>query len=204
MGMDKKAAKELIENGGAILGIEFGSTRIKGVLIGLDNSPIAQGDHEWENRIDNGIWTYTMDDVWTGVRDCYADLVKNVTKITDNMSIYSIIIGLLMSFIIIQYQMNLQKNNILRLKMIGVKNKTIKNSFLIEFGLISFSASSLGIVFGSIASYYISALLFESYWDFRPDILIIYFLFIPILTILIVSFFTSKMIHQKENILFGE
>ena len=100
--------------------------------------------------------------------------------------------------------MNLQKNNFLRLKMIGVKNKTIRNSFLIEFGLISFSASSLGIVFGSIASYYISALLFESYWDFRPDILIMYFLFIPILTILIVSFFTSKMIHQKENILFGE
>lgn len=122
--------------------------------------------------------------------ETFADLVKNVTKITDNMSIYSII-GLLMSFII-QYQMNLQKNNILRLKMIGVKNKTIKNSFLIEFGLISFSASSLGIVFGSIASYYISALLFESYWDFRPDILIIYFLFIPILTILIVSF-----LHQK-------
>lgn len=80
MGMDKKAAKELIENGGAILGIEFGSTRIKGVLIGSDNSPIAQGDHEWENRIDNGIWTYTMDDVWTGVRDCYADLVKNVQE----------------------------------------------------------------------------------------------------------------------------
>ena len=80
MGMDKKAAKELIENGGAILGIEFGSTRIKGVLIGLDNSPIAQGDHEWENRIDNGIWTYTMDDVWTGLRDCYADLVKNVQE----------------------------------------------------------------------------------------------------------------------------
>lgn len=136
--------------------------------------------------------------------ETFADLVKNVTKITDNMSIYSIVIGLLMSFIIIQYQMNLQKNNILRLKMIGVKNKTIKNSFLIEFGLISLSASSLGIVFGSIASYYISALLFESYWDFRADILIMYFLFIPILTILIVNFFTSKMIHQKENILFGE
>lgn len=134
----------------------------------------------------------------------FAELVESITKITDNMSYYSIIIGLLMSFIIIQYQMNLQKNNILRLKMIGVKNKTIRNSFLIEFGLISFSASSLGIVLGSIGSYIVSNLLFQSYWDFRLDVLLVYFLLIPILTILIVSLFTSKIIHQKENVLFGE
>ena len=178
----------------------------------LDDAPktilatISSGDYDAQQmliKLSDLFPSLTVIDV-KSLFETFADLVKNVTKITDNMSIYSIIIGLLMSFIIIQYQMNLQKNNILRLKMIGVKNKTIKNSFLIEFGLISFSASSLGIVFGSIASYYISALLFESYWDFRPDILIMYFLFIPILTILIVSFFTSKMIHQKENILFGE
>ncbi|MGB3750441.1 MAG: FtsX-like permease family protein, partial [Arcobacteraceae bacterium] len=136
--------------------------------------------------------------------ESFASLVKNVTNITDKMSLYSIIIGLLMSFIIIQYQMNLQKNNILRLKMIGVKNKTIRNSFLLEFGLISFSASSLGIILGSIGSYIISSQLFESYWDFRPDVLLMYFFFIPILTLIIVSFFTSKIIHQKENVLFGE
>lgn len=136
--------------------------------------------------------------------ETFATLVKNVTSITDKMSIYSITIGLLMSFIIIQYQMNLQKNNILRLKMIGIKNHTIRNSFLLEFGLISFSASSLGIILGSTGSYFISALLFDSYWDFRPDILIVYFFFIPILTMLIVSFFTSRMIHKKENVLFGE
>ena len=136
--------------------------------------------------------------------ESFASLVKNVTNITDKMSLYSIIIGLLMSFIIIQYQMNLQKNNILRLKMIGVKNKTIRNSFLLEFGLISFTASTFGIILGSLGSYFISNLLFDSYWDFRPDVLLLYFFFIPILTILIVSFFTSKMIHQKENILFGE
>ena len=178
----------------------------------LDDAPktilatISSGDYDAQQmliKLSDLFPSLTIIDV-KSLFETFADLVKNVTKITDNMSIYSIVIGLLMSFIIIQYQMNLQKNNILRLKMIGVKNKTIKNSFLIEFGLISFSASSLGIVFGSIASYYISALLFESYWDFRPDILIMYFLFIPILTILIVSFFTSKMIHQKENILFGE
>ena len=178
----------------------------------LDDAPktllatISSGDYDAQQmlvKLSDLFPSLTVIDV-KSLFETFADLVKNVTKITDNMSIYSIIIGLLMSFIIIQYQMNLQKNNILRLKMIGVKNKTIKNSFLIEFGLISFSASSLGIIFGSIASYYISSLLFESYWDFRPDILIMYFLFIPILTILIVSFFTSKMIHQKENILFGE
>lgn len=136
--------------------------------------------------------------------ESFSKLVKNVTAITDSMSLYSIIIGLLMSFIIIQYQMNLQKNNILRLKMIGVKNNTIRNSFLIEFGLISLLASSLGIILGSIGSFVVSSILFESYWNFRPDILCLYFFFIPILTILIVSFFTSKIIHQKENVLFGE
>lgn len=136
--------------------------------------------------------------------ETFAKLVGSVTKITDRMSFYSIVIGLLMSFIIIQYQMNLQKNNILRLKMIGVNNKTIKNSFLIEFGLISFFASSLGIILGSISSYIISDLLFESYWDIRPFVLLAYFCLIPILTILIVNFFTSKIINQKENVLFGE
>ena len=134
----------------------------------------------------------------------FADLVNSVTKITDNMSYYSVVIGLLMSFIIIQYQMNLQKNNILRLKIIGVKNKTIKNSFLIEFGLISFLASLLGIIFGSIGSYIISNMLFQSYWDFRFDIIMLYFLLIPLLTLLIVSLFTKKVINQKENLLFGE
>lgn len=147
--------------------------------------------------------TLTVIDV-KNLFESFAKLVENVTNITDKMSIYSIVIGLLMSFIIIQYQMNLQKNNILRLKMIGVKNKTIRNSFLIEFGLISFTASSFGIAFGSIGSYIISGILFDSYWDFRPDVLLAYLFFIPILTILIVSLFTSKMIHQKENVLFGE
>lgn len=136
--------------------------------------------------------------------ESFADVVKSVTSITEKMSLYSIAIGLLMSFIIIQYQMNLQKNNILRLKMIGINNKTIKNSFLIEFGLISFLASSLGIILGSVASYFISSLLFESYWDFRADILFLYFSLIPLLTLAVVWVFTSRIIHQKENVLFGE
>lgn len=71
---------ELIESGRAVLGIEFGSTRIKAVLIGEHNEPIAQGGHEWENRLDNGIWTYTQEDIWQGLADCYRDLAQNVQR----------------------------------------------------------------------------------------------------------------------------
>ena len=72
--------KERIENGEAILGIEFGSTRIKGVLIDEKGNPIAQGDHEWENRLENGVWTYTMEDVQSGMQDCYAMVVRDVER----------------------------------------------------------------------------------------------------------------------------
>ena len=50
-------AKEWIESGKAVLGIEFGSTRIKAVLIDETHAPIASGSHEWENRLENGFWT---------------------------------------------------------------------------------------------------------------------------------------------------
>lgn len=70
--------KKQIEEGKTILGIELGSTRIKAVLTGEDNVPLAAGSHEWENRLENGIWTYTLDDVWTGLRDCYKKLAQDV------------------------------------------------------------------------------------------------------------------------------
>lgn len=73
-------AKSTIENGKAILGIEFGSTRIKAVLIDQENKPIAQGSHTWENQLENGLWTYSIDAIWAGVQDCYADLRANVQK----------------------------------------------------------------------------------------------------------------------------
>ena len=57
-----------------VLGIEFGSTRIKAVLIDHDHKPIAQGSHEWENRLVDGIWTYSMDAVRTGLQSCFHDL----------------------------------------------------------------------------------------------------------------------------------
>ena len=73
-------AKECIEAGRAILGIEFGSTRIKAVLIDESHNPVAQGSHEWENRLENGIWTYHMDDVFIGLKSCYSDLKKDVRE----------------------------------------------------------------------------------------------------------------------------
>ena len=72
--------KSMIEAGKTSLGIEFGSTRIKAVLVGEDNAPIASGSHEWENRFDNGVWTYTLEDIWTGLQDCYRDLAVDVKK----------------------------------------------------------------------------------------------------------------------------
>ena len=50
--------KNAIQNGKTVLGIELGSTRIKAVLIDENNNPIASGSYEWENRLENGIWTY--------------------------------------------------------------------------------------------------------------------------------------------------
>lgn len=75
---DTNAIKNYIEAGKAVMGLEFGSTRIKAVLIGEDHAPIASGDHEWENRLDNGIWTYTLDDIWTGLQDCYSKMAADV------------------------------------------------------------------------------------------------------------------------------
>lgn len=73
-------SKQLIESGKAVLGIEFGSTRIKAVLIDESHNPIAQGSHEWENQLVDGLWTYSIDAIWKGLQDCYSDLCKNVRQ----------------------------------------------------------------------------------------------------------------------------
>ena len=64
----------------AVLGIEFGSTRIKAVLIDENHVPIASGAHDWENQLVDGIWTYSLDAIWTGLQDCYANLKKDVQE----------------------------------------------------------------------------------------------------------------------------
>lgn len=72
--------KEVIESGKAVLGIELGSTRIKAVLIGSDNAPIASGSHDWENSYVDGVWTYGMDEVWAGIQNSYTELCKDVNE----------------------------------------------------------------------------------------------------------------------------
>ena len=71
-----------ISEGSVVLGIEFGSTRIKSVLIGRDHKVIASGSHEWENDFQNGIWTYSEDAILSGLQASYADLKQNVLRET--------------------------------------------------------------------------------------------------------------------------
>ena len=77
----KSDAKSTIETGKAILGIELGSTRIKAFLIDQENKPIAQGNHTWENQLVDGLWTYSIEAIWSGLQDCYAALRSNVKNL---------------------------------------------------------------------------------------------------------------------------
>ena len=72
--------KTLIESGNAVLGIEFGSTRIKAVLINEKYEPIAGGSFTWENSLENGVWTYPLSQIHEGLQTCYADLKKDVKE----------------------------------------------------------------------------------------------------------------------------
>ena len=74
----KKIAKQNILNGTTSLGIEFGSTRIKAVLIGEEHTPIASGSYDWENKLVDNIWTYDLEEVWKGLQVCYKHLVEDV------------------------------------------------------------------------------------------------------------------------------
>src|SRR5262245_21512018 len=79
MNMNRNDIQKAIESGKTALGIEFGSTRIKAVLIGEDHTPIASGSHDWENRYENGVWTYSLEDVWAGLQESYRALSKEVS-----------------------------------------------------------------------------------------------------------------------------
>ncbi len=78
--MDMNENKRKIEDRKMALGIELGSTRIKAVLIDEDHTPIAAGDYVWENQFENGIWTYSLDDVWKGLQACCHDLFKDFSE----------------------------------------------------------------------------------------------------------------------------
>ena len=73
-----EAAKEAIKAGKAVLGIEFGSTRIKAVLVDVSHTPIAMGTYDLENRLENNIWTYSLEDIWKGLQGCYKSLADDV------------------------------------------------------------------------------------------------------------------------------
>jgi sugar (pentulose or hexulose) kinase len=66
-----------INTSSTYLGIEFGSTRIKAVLIDDTFAPVASGAYDWENRLENGYWTYSLDDVTKGLRGAYASLAAD-------------------------------------------------------------------------------------------------------------------------------
>ena len=72
--------KLAIENAQTALGIEFGSTRIKAVLIGKNHEPLASGSYDWENSYDNGVWTYPLDQVWEGLQGAFSKLKANVLE----------------------------------------------------------------------------------------------------------------------------
>ena len=73
-----KLTGQAIAGGQAILGIELGSTRIKAVLIGEDKTPLASGAHTWENKLVDGTWTYSLEDVWAGIQDSYRQMQTDV------------------------------------------------------------------------------------------------------------------------------
>lgn len=78
MGMNSEKIRQTIEDGRAVLGIEMGSTRIKAVLLGEDNEPIAAGGFGWQNSYVDGVWTYSLDQVWEGVQASYKAMADDV------------------------------------------------------------------------------------------------------------------------------
>lgn len=80
MNLELNDVRNAILNGKTVIGIELGSTRIKTVLIGADNTPIASGSHDWENSYVNNIWTYSLEDIWKGVQSSYRDMASQVKE----------------------------------------------------------------------------------------------------------------------------
>ena len=77
---DKNQIIKEIRAGETSLGIEFGSTRIKAVLVGKEHAPIASGSYEWENQLVDSIWTYSLEDIWKGLQTSYQELAKDVKE----------------------------------------------------------------------------------------------------------------------------
>ncbi|MBA3927204.1 xylulokinase [Listeria rustica] len=80
MSTEEVKAREMLDiiDGRTSLGIEFGSTRIKAVLMDSTFSAVATGSYEWENQLENGVWTYSLDSIWKGLRMSYRKLASEV------------------------------------------------------------------------------------------------------------------------------
>jgi len=70
----------VIAEGEAVVGVELGSTRIKATLIGPDHRPLAAGSYGWENTQKNGVWTYPLEEAWTGLAGAFSDLAADVKQ----------------------------------------------------------------------------------------------------------------------------
>ena len=79
-GLDDRIAltAEKIRAGKTSLGIEFGSTRIKAVLIDDTYTTIAAGDYGWASHLEDGLWSYSQEEIWTGLQTAYAALAEDV------------------------------------------------------------------------------------------------------------------------------
>ena len=75
---DSKAIAQAIRDGRTSLGIEFGSTRIKAVLIDDERNTITTGDYGWQSHLVDGLWSYDVDKIWRGLQSVYADVADRV------------------------------------------------------------------------------------------------------------------------------
>lgn len=78
--MENDTIRSAVLNGKTTLGIELGSTKIKAVLLTEDFVPAASGSHDWASACENGVWTYALEDVWSGLQSCYRSLACDVKK----------------------------------------------------------------------------------------------------------------------------
>jgi sugar (pentulose or hexulose) kinase len=74
----KSKIQAIINNGKTVLGIEMGSTRIKAVLLDNNNKTIATGEHGWTNSYIDGVWTYSLEEVWEGIQNSYRSMTEDV------------------------------------------------------------------------------------------------------------------------------
>lgn len=78
--MDLEKVKAKIQSGQTALGIELGSTRIKAVLMTDTIETVATGSFNWENRLENGVWTYDLAEAWQGIQSCYGAMAASVQE----------------------------------------------------------------------------------------------------------------------------